>query len=133
MFQCEVSDINKNVHLDEEWLRDTSNNIICNLVIDKQTNKVLVDIRIEICNTDNTEHLLNAWIIKEFSLNDLDAVLVIKADDSIEMFREFTSFITEQSLIELNPLLGKIHPLLGAIELNTDMICRHYHCMVAKW
>lgn len=133
VFQCEVSDINKDVHLDEEWLRDTSNNIICNLVIDKQTNKVLVDIRIEICNTDNTEHLLNTWVVKEFSLNDLDAVLVIKADDSIEVFREFTSFITKQSLIELNPLLEKTHPLLGAIEANTDMICRHYHCMVAKW
>ena len=133
VLQCEVSDINKGVHLDEAWLRDTSNNIICNLVIDKQTNKVLVDIRIEICNTDNTEHLLNACIIKEFSLSDLDDVLAIKADNSIEMFRDFTSFITEQSLIELDPLLGKIHPLLGAIELNTDMICRNYHCIFARW
>ena len=133
VLQCEVSDINKDVHLDETWLRDTSNNIICNLVIDKQTNKVLVDIGIEICNTDNTEHLLNTCIIKEFSLNDLDDVLAIKEDNSIEIFRDFTSFITERSLIELDPLLGEIHPLLGAIEANTDMICRNYHYIFARW
>lgn len=133
VLQCEVSDINKDVLLDEAWLRDTSNNIICNLVIDKQTNKVLVDIGIEICNTDNTEHLLNTCIIKEFSLIDLDDVLAIKEDNSIEIFRDFTSFITERSLIELDPLLGKIHPLLGAIEANTDMICRNYHYIFARW
>lgn len=133
VLQCEISDINRNVRLDEEWLHDTSNNMICNLIIDNQINKVLVDIRMEICNTDNTEHLLNTRVAKEFSLENLDNVLAIIADDIIEMSGEFVSFITEQSLIELDPILGKIHPLLGAIEANTDVICKNYHYLFAKW
>lgn len=133
VLQCEVSDINRNVHLDEEWLHDTSTNMICKLIIDNQTNKVLVDIRMEICNTDNTEHLLNTHVAKEFGLENLDNVLAIKADDSIEMFGEFASFITEQSLIELEPLFRRIHPMFNIMKADAKLICNNYHCILATW
>ena len=130
---CNVSNVNKEVKVTVEWLHDTSNNMICYFVIDENAGKVLVDIRIELCNTDNTEHLLDMRVAQEYTLKSISDVVCKEEDNSVSIQREFGFFVTAIALISLNPLLRKIHPLIDVAKLDLNMICSHYNCVYGSW
>lgn len=130
---CEVSNVNKNVNVTEEWLHDTSNNMICYLVIDENIGKILVDIRIELCNTDNTEHLLDMRVAREYTLKNLKDVVCKEEDNSVSIQREFAFFVTAMALISLTPSLRKVHPLIDVAKLDLNMICNHYNYVYGSW
>lgn len=129
---CEISNIDKNVKVTEDWLHDTSNNMVCNLLIDKGASKVLVDIQIELCNTDNTEHLLNMWVVREYGIKNMNDVLFEEPDGHLSMQREFIYYITALALAPLDCPLRSVHPLIDVFK-NLDMICAHYSCTFALW
>lgn len=130
LLRCEVTNINRNVNFTEEWLTDTSNNLECNLVIDEKTSKVLVDIKVELCNTDNKEHLLDMLVIKEYRIRNLNDVLLKEPDGHLSMQKIITYYITEQALIHLNPLLKEIHPMIKFTKSDLDMFCSNYSCQL---
>ena len=132
LIRCEVSNINKSIKVTKDWLHDTSNNMVCKLLIDKDASKVLVDIKIELCNTDNTEHLLDMWVVREFGIKNMNDVLYEEPDGYLSMQKEFTYYITAQSLAPLNHPLRAVHPLIDMFK-NLDMICGHYNCTLASW
>lgn len=124
---CDVLNINKNVIVTDEWLQDTSNNMECYLAVDVESHKILVDINIELCNTDNTVHLLDMKASREYSVRDLEDVLKESTDSQVEISGDFARFITLYTLLPLNPKLKKVHRLLDVTKLNLNMICGHYN------
>lgn len=124
---CDVLNINNNVDLTDEWLQDTSNNMECYLAVDVESHKFLVDINIELCNTDNTIHLLDMKASREFSVCNLEDVLKVTTDSQTEISGDFARFITLYTLLPLNPKLQKVHRLLDVTKLNVDVICGHYN------
>ena len=124
---CDVLNINKNVIVTDERLQDTSNNMECYLAVDVESHKILVDINIELCNTDNTVHLLDMKASREYSVRDLEDVLKESTDSQVEISGDFARFITLYTLLPLNPKLKKVHRLLDVTKLNLNMICGHYN------
>ena len=92
-----------------------------------------MDIRIELCNTDNTEHLLDMRVAREYTLKNLKDVVCKEEDNSVSIQREFAFFVTAMALISLTPSLRKVHPLIDVAKLDLNMICNHYNYVYGSW
>ena len=130
---CRLSNINKNAKVTREWLHDTSNNMVCNLIVNEKESKVLVDIQIELCNTDNTEHLFDMCVTKEYHIKKLSDVLFKEPNGLLSMQKLFTYYITAQALAHLNSHLKFVHPLFDVSIIDLEMICEHYNCQFGHW
>ncbi len=133
LLRCRLSNINKNAKVTREWLHDTSNNMVCNLIVNEKESKVLVDIQIELCNTDNTEHLLYMWVTKEYHIKKLCDVLFKEPDGHVSIQKVFIYYITAQALAHLSPHLKFVHPLFDVSIIDLEMICDHYNCQFGNW
>ena len=130
---CKVSNINTSIHITEEWLQDTSNTIVYNLVVDKDASKILADIEIELCNTDNTEHLLDMKATKEFAIKRISDIFCEESNGHASLQREFALFVTAQTLVTLNPFLCTMHPMINVSKLNLEIICNNLNCILGSW
>lgn len=133
LLRCEISNIKRNVKVTREWLHDTSNNMVCNLIVNEKDRKVLVDIKIELCNTDNTKHLLDMWVTKEYHINKLSDVIFKEPDGHVSIQKIFIYYITAQALAHLNSQLQFVHPLFDVSIIDLEMICDNYYCQFGNW
>lgn len=125
---CDVLNINKSVAVTPEWLQDTSNNISCHLLVNEDLHKILVDISIGLCNTDNTIHLLDMRATRVYSIRKMEDVIRKDEDSCVSISSAFAQFVTLHTLVVLNPKLKEVHPLIDVRKIDIDMICKHYHC-----
>lgn len=126
LYCSEIFNINTKEVLTEERLHNTSNNILSYFEINNQTGKILVEILIDLCNTDNTIHFLDMCIKREYEIKNLNSFFHEVINESISIDLGIIFYLTALSLLSLNPELKKIHPLLDVKKLDLETICSHH-------
>ena len=122
----ELMDVNDKVEVDEAWAHDTSNNIRSSFILDEEHNKVFIELSIEICNTDNTEHLLSCCVRAEFKIKDLGVVFANENNGQFSILKDFVIYTTVLALIELNRVIQPKFPIINLLKLDVENLCSHY-------
>lgn len=120
---CEVSNINTKAILLSEWLHDSSNNIESAFVIDEKAKRVLLDIKIDLCNTDNSQHLLDMRVVKEYKVCNLNAVIFLEEGGYISIQKEFIYYLTLRALSDLQQQVSLIIPIIDIKILLNEICC----------
>ena len=111
----ELMDVNDKVEVDEAWAHDTLNNIRSSFILDEEHNKVFIELSIQICNTDNTEHLLSCCVRAEFKIKDLGLVFANENDGQFSILKDFVIYTTALALIELNRVIQPKFPIIKVL------------------
>jgi len=81
---------------------------------------------IEICNTDNTEHLLSCCVRAEFKIKDLGVVFANENNGQFSILKDFVIYTTKLALIELNRVIQPKFPIINLLKLDAENLCSHY-------